>query len=828
MIALPIDAHLDAVRDAVRSHAGVVIVAEPGAGKTTRVPPALLDLVEGEIVVLEPRRIAARLAARFVAEELGEKVGERVGYQVRFDERVSKRTRIRFVTEGILLRRLARDPELRGAGAVIFDELHERHLQGDLALALCRRARERRTLHIVAMSATLDATPIADYLDAPVLRVPGRSFPVEVEHAERIETRRLDEQVAAAVRRTLAEPGGDVLVFLPGSREIRWAGQRCRGPCDAAGAELAVLHGSLAPDAQDKVLRTGGRRKVVLSTNVAESSVTLPGVTTVIDSGLERRAGHDPWTGLPSLTVERISQASAIQRAGRAGRVRAGKCVRLFTEHEFRARPAQGAPEIARLDLAELVLLLRAQGHDPHAFDFLEAPPPAALAAAETLLEKLGALNAGEVTERGRFMQSLPTHPRLARVIDEGCARGVGPRACLLAAILAERDVRSQRSDGDRVLTADALGVIEDIEAIDAEGLRRTEIAARGIQPEALTQVRRARDQLASAARSGREPRASLADEEETLRLCILAGFPDRVGKRDGRRVVFARGGAAELDESSGVHGGELVVAVEVRDRAGAPHAGGSPREGVRSRRTITSACELDAEHVLELFPDRVVERESMRFDRGTEQVERVRALEFDGLVLDESVHRDGHGPEVAQTLARAAKETGLSRFFDLDALTAFQRRVEFANSHGLLLGDTDDAAIDRALELLCENRRSFADLQGADLVRALGQTFDPSRFAHFDRVAPTRVTLAGRRSVEVHYEADRPPWIASRLQDFFGLSEGPRVGGEPLVLHLLAPNRRAVQVTTDLAGFWERHYPALRRQLMRRYPKHAWPEDPR
>ncbi len=824
---LPIDAHVPTIVGALRRRRAAVIAAEPGAGKTTRVPPALLECAgSGDVVVLEPRRLAARMAARRVAAELGEELGHTVGYTVRFDDRTGPATRLRFVTEGVFVRRLAADPELAGTSVVVFDELHERHLHTDLALALARRAQERRDdLRLVAMSATLDSGPVAAFLDAELIEVPGRSFPVRIEHLGGDAP--LERQVASAVRRLLREePDGDVLVFLPGAAEIR----RAQRALTTDKAEVCILHGDLSADAQERAVRPGPRRKVVLSTNIAESSVTIDGVVAVVDSGLARRASVSPWTGLSSLQTVRISQASATQRAGRAGRTRPGRCLRLYSEHELRSRPAHDPPEIVRADLAELVLLLRSLGQDPERFPFFEPPPAAAVEAADALLELLDATRAGTVTDLGRTMLRLPTHPRLARVALTAVERGVGARGCLLAALAAERDLRlAARSPLHRaeasheVGASDLLARLEAFEAAEAEGLRDGELRARELDPVVYHAARRSRDQLARALRIDRRPKAPLEDEEEALLVAILTGFPDRVGRRrrpHSTQIVF-ESGAATLTETSVVREAELLVATEIRD--------GRARGG-SGRAVIHAATRVEPETLLEVYPERIQEQRELTFDEDLGQVVERHALTYGAVLLDETIRRDPEGPEVARTLAEALWGRGLNQTFDLEPLEAFRRRARFAIGHGLPLGDVGDEALRAALRDLCTGRRTAAELQGASLLDALRARLDPTALVRLDRMAPAAVALPRRKRCPVHYEADRPPWIASRLQDFFGLEDGPRIaeGKVPLVLHLLAPNRRAVQVTTDLAGFWERHYPTIRRQLQRRYPKHDWPEDPR
>jgi ATP-dependent helicase HrpB len=453
MQSLPVDSILPEITEALRRSPNLVLEAPPGAGKTTRVPPALLDqglAGEGEICVLEPRRLAARLAARRVAEERGERLGETVGYQVRFDNISGPRTRLRFVTEGVLTRRLLSDPQLSKVSVVVLDEFHERHLQADLTLALLRRLQResRPSLRIVAMSATLDAAPIAQFLDqCTVLRSAGRRFDVLIKHLPREDERPLAMQVESALRGLLADGlHGDVLVFLPGAAEIRRAQASCAHLSSQADLLVLPLHGELPPAEQDRAVRPAERRKVILSTNVAETSVTIDGVVAVIDSGLARIAGHSPWSGLPRLNVARISQAAAMQRAGRAGRTQPGVCLRLYTAQDFAARAAQETPELQRLDLAEAVLELHAAGiRDLRRFEWFEAPPAPALDAAEALLRRLNALDAqGEVTLTGRRMLRLPLHPRLARMVVEAEGRGVAGAACVIAALISERDIRGQ------------------------------------------------------------------------------------------------------------------------------------------------------------------------------------------------------------------------------------------------------------------------------------------------------------------------------------------------------------------------------------------------
>jgi ATP-dependent helicase HrpB len=845
------------------------------------VPPALLDAGlagEGEVCVLEPRRLAARLVARRVAEERGETLGETVGYQVRFEEVAGRRTRLRFVTEGVLTRRLLSDPTLARVGCVVLDEFHERHLQADLALALLRRLQrtERPDLRLVAMSATLDAAPVARFLECESVRSEGRRFDVSVEHLPREDERPLAAQVAAAVERVVAEgPDGDVLVFLPGAAEIRRAQEACAGVAGRAGLLVLPLHGELPPAEQDRAVRPSERRKVILSTNVAETSVTIEGVVAVIDSGLARVASHSPWSGLPALKVARVSRSSATQRAGRAGRTRPGRCLRLYTAQDFNARPEHDAAEIHRLDLAEPALELHAAGvRDLSGFDWFEAPPADALASADALLRKLGAIDGGGmVTTLGRRMLRLPLHPRLARVVAEGESRGVGRDACLVAALISERDIR------ERELLSDARGQARPRESrtsgpsdllaladLFAEAGRADFAPERvrrlGLSPGAVRNVERARRQLERAikrhgegvrrerageprggddVRRGHKPdqeRTNGDEREAALLVSILAGYPDRVARRRaksgapggaGAEVLLAGGGAAELAPESVVRQAAFLVAVDAEER----RAAGASRS--RAQTVVRLASAVEPDWLLDLFAEEITETLEGRWNAQGERVETVSRMMYGGLVLDESRAPGATGPEVSRVLAEAALAEGGESFAEREGVEQFLARVDFVartfpEAEFPPLGDEDVRA---TLAELCEGRRGFAELREAvrrgELTEALRRRLAPEQSRLLARAAPERVEIAGRRQARVNYERGGAPWIASRLQDFFGMREGPSVGAGrvPVVLRLLAPSQRPVQVTTDLAGFWQRHYPQVRRELSRRYPRHRWPENP-
>jgi ATP-dependent helicase HrpB len=766
--ALPVDTILPEIINSLKRCPNLVIEAPPGAGKTTRVPPALLEMVSGEVVVLEPRRIAARMAARRVAWEAGEQVGQTIGYQVRFEEAIGPQTRLRFVTEGILTRRLFSDPGLKGVAAVVLDEFHERHLESDLALALLKRLQQtRRDLRIVVMSATLDAGPVAQYLNScPVLRSEGRQFDLSISHLP-YSPKPLEVQLTEALELLIAEePSGDVLAFLPGAAEIRRAMRETQAVARRTGLLVLPLHGDLTPAEQDRAVAPASQRKVILATNVAESSVTVEGVSAVIDSGLARIATYSPWTGLPTLHVGRVSKASAKQRAGRAGRTGPGRVLRLYTTEDYLRRPEHDEPEIARSELSQLCLTLRAMRITQ--IDWLDAPPAAAVERAESLLDRLGATGA-MVQQLARY----PLHPRLSRILTAAMERGVGEDGCIAAALLGS-GARSEKND----LLA----------AIDADKDYRT---------------RQQVEQLRRIARPARQTKHN----DDALLMSILAGFPDRVARRRaGNQVLLSTGASAEVAGEAPHY--EFMVAVDAEDRKDKPLP------------LIRMAARIEPEWLIELFPDRVREQSGVEWNRQSERVEAVSALLYDELVIQESRGAMPDAEAAAQLLAQKALEAGIDRFVDRNALDEFLARVEFAG--------VEAPDVPQALREVCLGLRSFAELKSAaahfvaTLERKVGTRA-------LNEVAPPRIRLPSGRETRVHYEPGKPPWIASRLQDFFGMRETPRIGRErtPVVVHLLAPNQRAVQTTTDLAGFWERLYPEVRRELMRRYPRHSWPERP-
>jgi len=780
---LPIDALVPGIVDHLRKSRNLVIEAAPGAGKTTRVPPALLPL-GGTVLVLEPRRIAARMAARRVASEMGEQIGEAVGYQVRFEDVSGPRTRLSFLTEGVLTRRLITDPELRGVGTVVLDEFHERHLETDLALALLRRLQKtkRPDLRLVVMSATLDVEPVRHFLaDCPAVKSDGRLFDLKIDWTP-YSAAPLEEQVGSALDTAIVcGIPGDVLVFLPGAAAIHRATRVCDPISRSHNLLLAQLYGDLSPAEQDRALEPAAQRKVILATNIAESSITIDGVRVVIDSGLARVANDSPWTGLPSLEIGRVSKASATQRAGRAGRTAPGHVIRLYTAEDFHRRADHDEPEIARRELSQMCLQLESMGiHDPMDLEWLTPPPAAALDASEALLDRLRARG----QEAGK-MARMPLHPRLSRLMLDAEHAGVGEAGCRTAALL---------SSGQRVRSPDLFA------ALDEERDHRT---------------RAVYEQLRRYVRRGAPAHGDTTHDDTALAKAVLAAFPDRVGRRRANGVVLLSGGGSAAMAQAWHHPGEYFVAIDIEESRD------------RTAPLLRLVCPIEPEWLIDLFPDRITERRGVEWNRQAERVEAVSALVYDQLAIEESRGGAVDDGAAAKLLALRAAEAGIDRFIDANEAAAFLARVEFAAEHSAIK-KLDENDVREAFEAICYGLRSFSDLERAasGLLPALERRIDSQVL---ERIAPSRLRLNSGRNTKVNYERGKPPWVASRLQDFFGMTESPRVGGGkvPLVIHLLAPNQRPVQTTTDLAGFWQRLYPQLRRELGRRYPRHAWPEKP-
>lgn len=813
MPSLPIDSVLPALFDSLATRTNAVLQAPPGAGKTTRVPLALLDrdwLASRKIIVLEPRRLAARTAANRMAATLGEEVGQTVGYRVRMDSRVSARTRIEVVTQGVFLRQLQSDAALDGVGAVLFDEIHERSLEGDLALALCIQSQAllRNDLRLLAMSATLDGEPLAALMGgAPLITSEGRTFPVETRWAEPPPGARIEDWTARVIRRTLAEEFGSILVFLPGGAEIRRVERLLTEGGLPRDVQVVPLHGDLSLEAQDAAIRPAqGGRKVVLSTSIAETSLTIEGIRIVIDAGLARLGEFDPRTGMGRLVTMRVSRAAAEQRRGRAGRLGPGICVRLWSEASDRALQPFAPPEILRADLASLALDLAEWGvRDPADLAWLDPPPEAPLQQARTLLVQLGALGPdGCITRHGRAMAELGLHPRLAHMVLAGRARGHGRLACRLAALLDERDfIRGP--------------------ARDADLRRRLELLSKGLDGSPGIErgaLHRIRDSAMQLERQLKDP-ADKVDIESTGAVLALA-YPDRIAQRRAGQIGqfrLANGRGAVLDPADPLAAAEFLAVADLD---------GQGRDARIFLAAPIDRAELEAE-----FADQIKAEDVLAWDGREEAVlARRRRLLF-GLILADEALTSPPQQMIVPVMIEGIRQMGLSTLPWSKELETWRQRVAFLRRFDAVRWPdvSDDVLLATLNEWLAPwlagvTRRSH--LLKIDLDAAVRGLVDWQRGQELDRLAPTHLQVPSGSRIPIDYSGEEPV-LAVRLQEMFGLVETPRVvdGRVPVLLHLLSPAHRPVQVTRDLASFWTNGYRDVKKDLAGRYPKHYWPDDP-
>ncbi|MEF8939991.1 MAG: ATP-dependent helicase HrpB [Salinivenus sp.] len=842
---LPIEAVLPDLKAALRAGPEAVLQAPTGAGKTTRVPLALLGedwLGDQKIIMLEPRRLAARSAARFMAQQLGEEAGQTVGYRVRMDTQVSRQTRIEVVTEGVLTRMLQDDPALEGVGAVLFDEFHERNLQADLGLALTLQAREifrpdrgdsespreevvsglRPQLRVLVMSATLDTGPIAELLDAPLLESEGRSYPVEVHYQDRPDSRRdrIEPAVASKVREALDTTEGDVLVFLPGAGEIRRTESRLEDgvPSDV---DLYPLFGNLPPEKQDRAIAPSpeGRRKVVLATDIAETSLTIEGVRVVVDSGLRRAPRFDAASGMTRLETVKISQASADQRKGRAGRVAPGVCHRLWTERTHHHLDPHTPPEIENADLAPLALELATWGTpDPSALRWLDPPPADAYERAQSLLRRLGAVGEdGTITDHGRRMADLGLHPRLAHMLINARALGHGALACDLAALLSERDIfkgQGEAPDVDLRLRLEALQRLR-------RGERPTPDHARNyvVPYGAVGHVRKVADHWRSKVGVSQQEEGDI----EACGLLTAFAYPDRIAQRiEGQsgRFRLRNGQVAELPTPQLLSDADYLVAAHV--------------DGRRQTNRIFLAAPIDEAEIVDYFGDQVTSTTDVAWDADTQRVRARHRDELGALVLKDGPIEDPDPTAVAEAMVEGVRQEGLDLLPWTDHARQLQRRMQFLHHH--LGSDWPDVRDEALLERLEDWLRPHVydmkradDLQQLNLPEILRGRLTWEQRDRLDALAPTHLTVPSGFDRPLDYSDPETPVLAVRLQELFGQTETPRIAGGhvPVTLHLLSPAQRPVQITQDLEGFWNDTYYDVRKDMRGRYPKHYWPEDP-
>jgi ATP-dependent helicase HrpB len=820
--ALPIGEALPALGAALASHRKVVLQAPPGAGKSTIVPLALLEsgwLAGRTLLMLEPRRIAARAVAQRMAQLIGETVGQTVGIRTRLETRVGRATRIEVVTEGILTRMLQSDPALEHIGCVVFDEFHERSLNADLGLALCLESQEtlREDLRVLVMSATLETRPLARLLgDAPIIEAYARSFEVTTHHVPRRAELSIEMQTAQVLRRALAEEGGDILCFLPGAAEIGRVQRALEDfPLDS-GVSVQPLYGELDAASQDAALRPSpaGRRKIVLATSIAETSLTIEGVRVVVDSGLRRYAKFDPATGMSRLETEKLSQAAADQRRGRAGRLSPGVCYRLWSEGVQATLAAQTPPEILHADLAPLALELACWGAiEPARLRWLDPPPSAPLAQARDLLLLLGALDAaGRITAHGRALATMGAHPRLAHMLIKGRDLRMPRLASEIAAILGERDILRAAPgsrDADLRLRVSALRGARALPgglSIDARGVRQAQRAAGNWQREL----------------GGRD---EAGDPDEWVGVLASLAYPDRVGRaRDGGgRYLLANGRGARFAEAQALAKSEFIVAAEL--------------DGADRDSRIFLAAPLERDDIERLFKDEIEERSEIAWDEREEAVRARKERRLGALVLRSEELRGADDGEIANAALAGLRRLGLGVLPWTASLRQWQARVtlmrKFAVPAAEPWPDLSDAALLATLEEWAPpwmtglvRREHFARF---DLGGALRSRLSYAQTSVLDREAPTHFVAPSGSSLPIDYLDGEVPAVSVRLQEMFGLHETPSVaaGRLPLLLKLLSPAGRPVQITRDLVSFWERGYHEVRKDLKGRYPKHYWPEDP-
>lgn len=820
---LPVDEILPSLRQSLASHPAVVLQAPPGAGKTTHVPLALLDeawLAGRSILMLEPRRLAARAACARMAQLRGETPGQTVGYRIRFDNQVSASTRIEVLTEGILTRRLQGDPELRNVGLVIFDEFHERHLHADLALALCLDSQRtlREDMKIIVMSATLDVAAVSKLLNhAPIVTSEGRSYPVEIRYSARDPEGPLAQSVCDTVLQVLERHEGDILVFLPGAWEIRQAQQRLEAQLDGR-ALVFPLYGDLSWDAQNHALRpASGRRKIVLATPIAETSLTIEGVRVVVDSGFARVPQFDPRSGLSRLTTVRISRASSEQRAGRAGRLAPGVCYRLWSETTQRGLVPQSPPEIQTADLAPLALELAAWGvRDVNSLAWLNPPPEAAFNQARALLSELDAVDRdGRITDAGRAMARLPLHPRLSHMLFSAERLGLGALACDIAALLSERDILM----GEARRSADFLQRLEALQAFRQSGRAAAKAhRADASACERADQAARQFQRLLSAARS------STSRTVEQAGLLLALAYPDRVAlaRAPGDvRYLLASGRGARLPESEMRLRQPCIVAASL-------DAGET--EGL-----VYSAAPLDLDALRECLPTHIKVEETVRWEAREQAVVARREEKFGALVLDSKPLSKADPEKIRAAMLEGVRRLGIEALPWTREAREWQKRVLSLRQWQPQENwpDMSDAVLQQTFEewlgpyLDGMTRREH--LARIDLLVILKARLDWDSNRRLEEGAPTHIEVPSGSRLQLEYIPGESPVLKVKLQEMFGLADTPRVaeGKVPVTLHLLSPAQRPIQVTQDLRGFWERTYPEVKKELKGRYPKHPWPDDP-
>lgn len=834
---LPIEELRDSLISSLRKGNRLIVEAPTGSGKSTQIPQMLLDaglLGAGRAIILQPRRLAARMLAARVASERKGRVGDEVGYRIRLDDASSSATRLLFVTEGILVRQMLGDPDLKGVSTLIFDEFHERHLYSDISLAqaLSLQTTRRPDLKIIVMSATLDTSSLAEYLQpCDILRSQGRTHPVEIGYLNREPGDEKPWDLAAeAAASMIGKTSGNLLIFMPGAYEIARtiSTLRVRLP---SGIVALPLHGELPPAEQDAAVSSGGPRKVIVATNVAETSLTIDGVTGVIDSGLARHACFDSRRGINTLLIEKISCASADQRAGRAGRTAPGVCLRLWTQREHQQRIPREAPEIHRVDLSEVLLTLKAAGFaSMESIQWLDAPQTPALLRAETLLRDLGALDHdGTITSMGRRMLAFPTHPRYARMLlaaqEYGCVRAAALMAALTQSrpllLRTDRKTEEERQDLFGGGSSDFLVMARAFRWAEKNDFRADRCRTLAVHADAARQTAKVYDQFLSLAEGQRLDIDAPAAPDEMLARCILAGFGDQVARRRGAGtnlcdIVHGRRGL--LSKESAASESRLLVAAEISEI-------GQGSGDVRVQLSMATA--IDEQMLRDLFPNDFTDRNDYIFDTATNRVVKRVEKVFRDLVL-ESIHRDAQPcEEASKVLAEALAEGDLPLPTWKEETEEWIHRVQWlAHYHPELeLPSFNEQARLAALERWCAGAVGYREIKDRPALPALQSLLTPAQRSAVDRLAPERYEIPGGRKARLLYKPTGQVTMSASIQDLFGVNAAPKLanGKAEVTIEILAPNRRPIQITRDLVSFWKETYPKIKPELSRRYPKHKW-----
>ncbi len=848
---LPIDDLIPSIIESLKSSNSLILQATPGAGKTTRVPPAIKELFKGKILVLEPRRLATRLSAERVAEELNEKCGETIGYQVRFDKVESENTKIKYITEGIFSKLVLSDPSLSQISCVIIDEFHERHIHTDLALMLVKLLQQsiRPDLKLIVMSATLETKNLQEYLpDAKVFLSKGKAFPVSIEYLKTEDTKKqLNFQVHTSVEDLLKNPlcPGHILIFLPGSQEIKRCSEAIKNLSDKYNCEIFQLKADLPIQEQKKIFLYSIKRKIILATNVAETSITIDGVTGVVDSGLAKIAGHASWSGLPTLDTLPISQSSCIQRAGRAGRTSAGIAKRLFTQLDFNMRSPFQKPEIQRVDLSETLLELKIletklksifkannpKNKNEEFFPWFEEPSQNIIQSCSILLRYLEAFDSNnKLTDIGIQISKYPLHPRLGRILYEAKRKSLLPQAILIVSFINEGMLFHKGIESPDLADSD---IEYQLEIFKSFYFKKdlSQSKKNLINFVALKRIETLTKQLCSVASISFQ-KCFEPITHEKLSLLLLTGYPDRVCQirsqsqknMSGRKEMnLCLGGGALLAHSSVVQDSEFLLAIDAEESASAISQSNSTQ--IR----ICHGIELD---ILISAPDGFIqESEEYIWDSQNERVRGSKKTLYGKLVLEEQQIRKQTN-QYETVLAKQLASTWPKPFDDDLALQFLGTRTSLAKKVGCNLNIPHFSGEDFELLLchICEGKKSYVEILEKNLDEYIEELLNYEDKKILSEHFPSTIMIGKGRKVKVNYEEGKPPWVASRLQDFFGTLNTPRIcnGTIPLVIHLLAPNMQSVQVTTDLAGFWERGYLEVKKELSRRYPRHSWPEDPK